>query len=97
MGAASCFGSPLFNMLVGFGASLTFATSRHGDFHLAPDRTTSVSFAFLVGSCALSGVLVPLMGFRLTSCYGACLVVYYAVFLTTSLMFETHPEWLPPR
>jgi sodium/potassium/calcium exchanger 6 len=90
MGAASCFGSPLFNMLIGFGASLTYATAKHGEFHLRPDRMTGLSFAFLIGSCALTGVLVPIRGFRLTRCYGGLLLVYYGTFLVCSLMFANH-------
>ena len=36
MGAASCFGSPLFNLLIGFGLSVTFATA-DGSYVKTPD------------------------------------------------------------
>ena len=86
MGAASCFGSPLFNMLIGFGASLSYATYTKGDFHLPADHEVPLAFGFLVGSCVLSGVVLPLRGFHLTKRYGVVLVLYYCVFLVCSLL-----------
>ena len=88
MGAASCFGSPLFNMLIGFGFSLTYATFTNGPFCLERDKTVPVGFIFLLGSMVMSCVAIPCSGFMLTKRYGAVLIGYYVLFMTTSLVLQ---------
>jgi sodium/potassium/calcium exchanger 6 len=89
MGAASCFGSPIFNLCVGFGLSLTVAISKNGrPFELPKDDDVPLALTFLVGSCLLTGVGVPLTGFRLGGKYGACLIGYYALFILLALLCE---------
>ena len=89
MGAASCFGSPIFNMCIGFGLSVACATGQSGrPFQLRPDDEVPLALAFLIGSCLMTGVAVPLMGFRFGRRYGLWLIVYYAIFMLMSLLAE---------
>ena len=93
MGAASCFGSPIFNLCVGFGVSLACATAKSGRPFELPRNSgheVQIALAFLVGSCLMSGVGVPLTGFQLGRRYGAWLICYYALFVSLSLLNETH-------
>ncbi len=90
MGAASCFGSPIFNLCVGFGLALVLAISKRGGspFVFPHDQETPLALAFLVGSCLMTGVGVPLCGFHLSRRYGVLLICYYVVFMTVSLLCE---------
>ena len=98
MGAASCFGSPIFNLCVGFGVSLAVATAKAGEpFRLPPDSEVPLALGFLIGSCLMSGVAVPLAGFRLGRRYGALLIAYYALFMLCSLLAEAGVLRLLPR
>lgn len=101
MGAAACFGGPLFNMLVGAGGALCAATLRSpsGVFCLARDATVPLTLAFLLGATLLTLLLAPALKFRLSARFGLLLVVYYAAFLAVALALElvgdpALTEWL---
>uniref|UniRef100_A0A6T7K5F6 Sodium/calcium exchanger membrane region domain-containing protein n=1 Tax=Coccolithus braarudii TaxID=221442 RepID=A0A6T7K5F6_9EUKA len=88
MGAASCFGSPLFNLLIGFGASVAFATAAGNVVNTPDDDNIPVALGFLIGSCVLSAVIIPANGFHVTYRYGVFLICYYLIFLIISLLVE---------
>ena len=92
MGAASCFGSPLFNMMIGCGLSLVYATSQNGPFCLPKDKVVPISLVALVASTGATAVAVPAMGFKLTASYGKVLMGYYAVYLVATLCFQLVPD-----
>ena len=51
-------------------------------------RALSSPQGFLCGSCLLSGVLVPCLGFRLSKNYGMLLIAYYSLFMIMSILCE---------
>ena len=88
MGAACCFGGPLFNMLIGTGVSLVYATMSRaeGAICLPFDKEVPLGFLFLIGSSLISLISVPYMRFWLSKKWGGVLISYYFLFLLCSLL-----------
>jgi sodium/potassium/calcium exchanger 6 len=82
IGAAACFGGPIFNMLVGNGISMSIVASRnHGRFCLEYDSTMPLGVAFLVGSVLLTSGSVMCQRWHLTRLHGGALLTFYVCFL----------------
>jgi len=100
MGAAGCFGGPLFNLLIGTGVSLSFHIIRNGKpLCFEFDKTVPVGLAFLIGSLLITMIGVPSLKWKLTRQFGIVHVCYYATFVMVMLLIEvTHPvaftSWL---
>ena len=95
MGAAGCFGGPLFNLLVGTGVGLSVHTLSKGTLCWEFDKTAPVGLVFLLGSLAVTLVWVPLNGWKLTRNFGIFHVCYYVAFTVISLLISvTDPPFL---
>jgi len=90
MGAAGCFGGPLFNMCIGTGVALMVSTAQrpNGRLCLAWDKQVPLGIVFLLAGQAITLAIVPLSGFKLTKRYGLGLVLFYGFFLICSLLLE---------
>ena len=95
MGAAGCFGGPLFNLLIGTGVSMSYHTLTVAPLCFEFDKTVPVGLVFLLGSLFITIVAVPLMGWKLTKRFGIFHVCYYLVFVFVTLLVEvTDPPFL---
>ena len=83
MGAAGCFGGPLFNMCVGTGVALVVSTASKptGKLCLPWDKQVPLGLLFLLSAQLISLLYLPAVGFRLTKRFGLALVLYYLLFL----------------
>jgi len=89
MGAAGCFGGPLFNLLIGTGVSLSYYTLTRGDFCFQYSKEVPVGFLFLVGSLLITGITLPMNRFHFSKRVGIVLIAYYVFFLISSLLVQT--------
>lgn len=96
MAAAGCFGSPLFNLLVGVGLAFTIVTSRQypEPFEMNVDDQGALGFVFLFISLVSSITILPYCGFRLTRRYGMCLMAFYCMYLLFAVLTEV--KLMPP-
>ncbi len=82
IGAAACFGGPIFNLLVGNGITMCIVASRnHGRFCIEYDSIIPLSLAFLVGSILLNSGSIMFQRWHLTRLHGGALISYYICFL----------------
>jgi len=85
MGAAGCFGGPLFNLLIGTGVSMSVHTTTQGPLCFEYDKTIPISLLFLIGSVIFTLVGVPSNKWKLTKRFGVMHVCYYATFIVVML------------
>uniref|UniRef100_A0A7S4B0U4 Sodium/calcium exchanger membrane region domain-containing protein n=1 Tax=Chrysotila carterae TaxID=13221 RepID=A0A7S4B0U4_CHRCT len=89
MGAAGCFGGPLFNLCIGAGVPMLLASVfGGGHFCLAYERSVPLGVLALLLSQSTSLIVLPLRGFNLDRSFGFFLVIFYAAFMTLSIVFE---------
>ncbi|EUB59029.1 Sodium/potassium/calcium exchanger 6 [Echinococcus granulosus] len=87
---AACIGSPLFNLLIGAGASYTIKLARSGD-HTADmsfTLTHVLLFSFLMGVLTTNLVVAFATGFHMRRVYGICLLCAYATFMMLAILVE---------
>lgn len=87
MALAGCYGGPVFNLLIGFGSSLLYATiqaysatpSRHY-YHLSLDASSWISLVFIVIALSSTMCIVILRDYRMDRVFGMYLLTLYAVY-----------------
>ncbi|VDM26361.1 unnamed protein product [Hydatigera taeniaeformis] len=85
---AACIGSPLFNLLIGAGASYTIKLARSGDHTMSFTLTHVLLFSFLMGVLTTNLIVACVTGFQMRRAYGICLLCAYAVFMTLAILVE---------
>ena len=89
MGAAGCFGGPLFNLLIGAAVPLTIVTVGTGKpFVLGFDHQVPLGLFFLLCGQVLVLVAVPAMGFQLNRGFGALLIGFYLTFMLSAVLLQ---------
>lgn len=90
MAVSACFGGPLLNMLLGIGISCTILNATSGQPIPLHHRyhQYQISAGFLALSLSSSGIVVPLLGFKVPRMYGAYLILLYTSYLVTSVVAE---------
>jgi sodium/potassium/calcium exchanger 6 len=86
MAFAGCFAGPMFNLLVGIGASLTIATIKRGPVHVGkPSPLVFLGFGYLYMSLFINFSFAAKNGFSYSKklCYG--LLLLYASFTIASI------------
>jgi len=88
MGIAACFGGPMFNMMIGLGASITYYGIVHGGkpFSAAIQTETFLSFGTLIVSLVSTLIVLPLTKFTFLRPYAAYLLLVYIVFTVLNLL-----------
>lgn len=91
MSIATCFGSPLFNDVVGLGLSLTAACARiyPNQFEAELSPKLYVAWGFLAVALLSSLILFPAKGFRPPRWFAAPLYLLYFAFLTVQILALT--------
>eukprot|EP01033_Poteriospumella_lacustris_P002639 gene2639-1919_t len=88
MALAGCYGGPVFNLLIGFGSSLLYATvqtysdpgaTRHY-YVVALDASSWVSLGFIVVALASTMAIVILRDYRMDRLFGGYLLALYALY-----------------
>eukprot|EP00271_Cylindrocystis_brebissonii_P019206 TRINITY_DN5751_c0_g1_i1.p1 TRINITY_DN5751_c0_g1~~TRINITY_DN5751_c0_g1_i1.p1 ORF type:complete len:759 (+),score=47.84 TRINITY_DN5751_c0_g1_i1:342-2618(+) len=81
---SGCIAGPMFNLLVGLGSSLVFASwqSFPAQFPVPQDPTLPYTLAFLLLGLLWSLLILPSMGMKLTRVHGAGLLLLYSAFIT---------------
>lgn len=84
MALAGCYGGPVFNLLMGFGSSLFYATvqSYPKPFPVILDASSILSLSFLLFSLTSTVALVYLRGYRMDRQCGIYLLSLYALYST---------------
>lgn len=87
---AACSGSPLFNLLIGAGASYTIKIARTGDYNapLSFTLTHALLFTFLLVVLTTNLIVAFACNFEMRKAYGIVLILAYTVFLTLAILIE---------
>ncbi|KAM3184824.1 hypothetical protein ACTXT7_007589 [Hymenolepis weldensis] len=95
---AACIGSPLFNLLVGAGASYTIKLARSGDHNAAMSFTLThaLLFLFLMGVLIMNLIVAFATGFQMRRSYGIVLLATYAIFMVLAILVEADVI-VPPK
>nr|CDS30513.1 sodium:potassium:calcium exchanger 6 [Hymenolepis microstoma] len=95
---AACIGSPLFNLLVGAGASYTIKLARSGDHNAAMSFTLThaLLFSFLMGVLMMNLIVAFATGFQMRRSYGIVLLTTYAIFMVLAILVEADVI-VPPK
>lgn len=82
MALAGCYAGPVFNLLVGFGTALVYASSQvyPKSYPVHLDASSKLSLAFLIISLSSSIVLVCYKGFKLDRVVGIYLLSLYCLY-----------------
>lgn len=88
MALGGCYGSPVFDILVGLGTSLTYVCIRHypTPYTLTLDTASYISLAFVYMSLLSTLVTVPLNGYRFTKPFGIYLLSLYGIYTFVQLI-----------
>jgi sodium/potassium/calcium exchanger 6 len=89
MGVSACFGSPMLNLLIGFGASscyLILITKQSMNVTIGPNLIFPFVILIFILSCHL--IYLPLRGFKGDRFYGFFLITVYIFFFTMNLCIE---------
>ena len=88
MAIAGCYAGPLFNVLMGLGLSLTYATWDGTPLDIGnafQSHLVQTTLGFLVVGLISSLIVVPLSGFVVKKWLGYYLFTLYVTFLATGL------------
>jgi sodium/potassium/calcium exchanger 6 len=87
MAVGACLGSPMLNLLIGLGISLTFAPEqlKHKCYVLAPEPAVSLAFLFLLISLLSTLIVIPVCKFRGFKLYGLYLILLYITYLSLAI------------
>lgn len=82
MALAGCYAGPVFNILVGFGTSLVYASSQAypGAFIVSLDASSKLSLGFLVVALTSSIAIVSYNEFKLDRPFGLYLISLYGLY-----------------
>lgn len=82
MALAGCYAGPVFNILVGFGTALVFASSQTfpNTYRVELDASSKLSLVFLVIALTSSIGIVSFNGFKLERGFGMYLLTLYGVY-----------------
>ncbi|VDD82898.1 unnamed protein product [Mesocestoides corti] len=94
---AACIGSPLFNLLIGAGASYTIKLARSGDHNMSFTLTHALLFSFLMGVLTTNLIVAFCTGFKMRRAYGVTLLVAYTVFMVLAILVEADIIEPPPQ
>jgi len=101
MGFSACYGSPFFNLCMGFGVPLTIKMISDGTTKELIDMegVQLILTIFLAASLASTIIALPLVfRFHLKKIYGFYLLILYAVFLVVAILTESGlflDDWEP--
>ena len=100
---SGCFAGPMFNMLVGLGASLVMSAARSypSSFPIPEDPTLPWTMLFLLASLLVSLAILTVSKFRLSRTLGVSLLLVYAAFFVVRLLDMMNivplPMWWGPH
>mmetsp|Transcript_19575 Transcript_19575/g.32704 ORF Transcript_19575/g.32704 Transcript_19575/m.32704 type:complete len:700 (+) Transcript_19575:50-2149(+) len=82
MALAGCYGGPVFNILMGLGVALVFATlhAYPHPYTVRLDVSSLISIAFLYIAMISTSVIIYLNGFKIERTFGIFLLSLYAVY-----------------
>ena len=90
MGIASCFGSPLLNIVLGLGIASTTYVVKHGTYMI---DTASHNFSkvkltwiFLASALVMHLIVFPVYKFRPPRWYGWVCIVVYIIYILFSIL-----------
>jgi Ca2+/Na+ antiporter len=87
MAIAGCYAGPVFNILMGFGTALVYATvqSYPHSYRVSLDASSMVSIAFLVVALTSTIGIVSYRDFKLDRIFGFYLISLYVVYSVTQI------------
>jgi Ca2+/Na+ antiporter len=87
MALAGCYGGPVFNILVGFGTALVYASSQlyPDSFLVVLDTSTMITLGFLVFTLSTTIGIVIYRDYKLDRAMGMYLISIYALYSLTQL------------
>ncbi|KCV73103.1 hypothetical protein H696_00648 [Fonticula alba] len=90
IGVSACFGGPLLNLLLGLGIAFTIRlmTYPEAEYPLTIDTNLYAAFAGLLMSLVMSGIVIPVCGWRAGRNYAIVLLVFYLAYLSTNIAIE---------
>ncbi|KNC53423.1 sodium/potassium/calcium exchanger 6 /K(+)/Ca(2+) [Thecamonas trahens ATCC 50062] len=89
MAVGAILASPLLNLLIGVGFSLTVTITRTGEpFHVSLNGSVATAVIGLMVSLASSALFIPLNRFTVVPKYGFYLVAVYVAAFTGAVVFE---------
>lgn len=82
MALAGCYAGPVFNILIGFGSALVYASSSSypEPFPVIFDTSSIVSIVFLIFSLSSTVIIVSLRNFKLDQPFGIYLITLYIIY-----------------
>jgi Ca2+/Na+ antiporter len=82
MAVAGCYGGPVFNILIGLGSSLLFATTQSypSPFIVQLDISSIVSLTFLCLTLVSTMIIIPLRNYQLDQVFGVFLITLYTIY-----------------
>lgn len=82
MAIAGCYGGPVFNILIGLGVSLVYASAQSypEPFHFKLDTSSILSLSFLLFSLLSTVLIVSWRGYKIDKLFGVYLVTLYIVY-----------------
>ncbi|KAI9144975.1 Sodium/calcium exchanger protein-domain-containing protein [Paraphysoderma sedebokerense] len=88
MAVSACYGSPMLNLVLGVGFSVTYITFNSSSYTLTLDDSIFAAIIVLLSILLISLIVVPLSHFQMGKMYGLFLVACYAVLLTVICVVE---------
>ena len=87
MAVGACLGSPMLNLLIGLGISLTFAPEqlKNKCYALPSEPAVSLAFLFLLISLVSTLIIIPACRFRGFKVYGVYLILLYVAYLAIAI------------
>jgi len=89
MGVSACFGSPLLNLLIGFGLSATYHILSTGEsISIGFPSNLIFTFSVLLFVLLSHACFIPFRGFKAGKYYGIYLLVIFVFFTTMNILIE---------